>query len=148
MTPVELQDYLHRHIPLTRAMQVSVVSVEADSVLLSAPLAANINHRDTVFGGSAATLATLAAWALVHTRLLRDGVENRLVIQRHTMTYDRPIQGDFQARSTIASPAEWPAFLRLLARRGKARISAVSELLFEQAVVGRFEGEFVALRAP
>jgi thioesterase domain-containing protein len=127
-------------------MQVSVVSIAPEGILLSAPLAPNINHRETVFGGSAAVLATLAAWSLVHTRLEADGRKGRLVIQRNSMSYDQPIAGDFHARSFVADPAAWPAFIRLLDRRGRARITVESELLFKGDVVGRFEGDFVALR--
>jgi thioesterase domain-containing protein len=57
----ELQAYLHAHIPLSAAMQVSVDAVAADGVTLRAPLAPNINHRETVFGGSASAVAILAA---------------------------------------------------------------------------------------
>ena len=145
MTPHELETYLHQHIPITRAMQVSVLSVEPQSVLLGAPLAPNINHRETVFGGSAATMATLAAWSLIHTRLLDAGKESRLVIQRNSMTYGQPISGDFTARSVIMSPEAWPAFVRTFERRGRARITASSDLLFAGNVVARFEGDFVAL---
>ena len=148
MTPRDLEAYFHEHIPLTRAMQVSVVSVDSESIVVAAPLAPNINHRATVFGGSAATLATLAAWAIVHTRLIDAGQSSRLVIQRNTMSFDQPISGDFTARGVIADPAAWITFMRLLERKGKARITATSELLFEGAVVARFEGEFVALREP
>lgn len=147
MTPNELEKYLHDRIPLTRAMQVSVIGLEPESVALSAPLAPNINHRDTVFGGSAAALATLSAWALVHTRLMTAGKDSRLVIQRNTMSYDQPISGEFTARSFIPHPATWQSFTRLLERKGRARITASSELSFEGKVVGRFEGDFVALGA-
>lgn len=69
----ELQQYLHEHIPLSRAMQVSVVRAAQEGVVLSAPLAPNINHQETVFGGSASALAILAAWSLVHVRLQASG---------------------------------------------------------------------------
>src|SRR5262245_31214629 len=122
MTSRDLEAYFHSHIPLTRAMQVRAISVEPDGVVLGAPLAPNVNHKQTVFGGSAATLATLAAWAIVHTRLIAAGQPGRLVIQRNTMSFDRPISGDFTARGAIADPEAWSTFTRLLERRGKARI--------------------------
>jgi thioesterase domain-containing protein len=62
MTPIELERYLHEHIPLSHAMRVGVVTVDAGTVVLRAPLEPNINHRETVFGGSASALAILAAW--------------------------------------------------------------------------------------
>ena len=71
MLPDQLERYLHEHIPLSKAMGVSVLSVGEEAVTLRAPLAPNINHRETVFGGSASALAILAAWSLLHTRLDR-----------------------------------------------------------------------------
>ena len=61
-------------------MQVAVVSAAADAVTLSAPLAPNINHRSTAFGGSVSTLAILSAWSLVNLRLRAEGLRSRLVI--------------------------------------------------------------------
>ena len=141
----ELEAYLHAHIPLSAAMQVSVRAVERDGVTLAAPLAPNINHRETVFGGSASAVAILAAWSLLHTRMLADGIAARLVIQSNTMDYDKPIFGEFTARSSLAEPDQWPRFMRMLARMRRARLRVHSVLESEGAVVGRLTGEFVAL---
>jgi thioesterase domain-containing protein len=147
MSPPELENYLHAHIPISKAMQVAVVAVQPDTVILSAPLAPNINHRDTVFGGSASAVAILAAWSLLHTRLATQGIASRLVIQKNTMSYAQPIDGTFTARATITHSQEWAQFLRMLERKGKARVTVVSELHFAGQVAGRLEGEFVALGA-
>lgn len=141
-----LEHYLHAHIPLSRAMQVSVRAVREETVVLAAPLAPNINHRETVFGGSASAVAMLAAWSLLHVRLLRESMTPRLVIQRHTMSYERPIAGDFTARASLASQ-EWAQFMRTLARRGKARICLGAILEHSGQTVATFAGEFVALSA-
>ena len=145
MQAAELERYLHDHIPLSKAMCVSVVAVERDRVTLSAPLAPNINHRETVFGGSASALALLAAWSLLHTRLQSEGVESRLVIQRNSMEYERPIPGEFTATASLAAPEQWLQFVRMLERKRKARISVHSMLEHAGQVVGRLSGEFVAL---
>lgn len=145
MQESELQDYLHAHIPLSRAMQVQVIAASPESVLLRAPLEPNINHRETVFGGSASALAILSAWSLLHVRLRAQGTPCRLVIQRNTMEYDLPVAGEFQARTTPVDPAAWERFLRMLSRRGIARIAVASVLEFRGARAGRFSGEFVAM---
>ncbi len=145
MTPQDLQTYLHAHIPLSAAMQVHVEEVAEDHILLSAPLAPNINHRETVFGGSASALSILSAWSLLHVRLRKSGVAARLVIQSNRMDYLKPVAGAFSARSSLANAGQWPSFLRLLERRGRARAVVVADLLDGDAVAGRFEGEFVAL---
>lgn len=147
MSPHELENYLHDHIPLSQAMQVSVLSVNEEAVVLSAPLAPNINHRDTVFGGSASAVAILSAWALLHTRLSGAGMASRLVIQRNSMSYELPIDGLFTARSFIEQPQAWASFTRMLERKGRARISVSAVLEYGGHIAGRFSGEFVALGA-
>jgi thioesterase domain-containing protein len=144
VSPQLLEQFLHQQIPLSRAMEVSAVDVTEESVRLSAPLAPNLNHRATVFGGSASAVAILAAWSLLHVRLRASLPTVSIVIQRQSMSYNRPIHGAFAARASLAQPAEWPRFLRLLARRGKARITVVSTLDYAGEQAGYFTGDFVA----
>jgi thioesterase domain-containing protein len=140
-----LEQYLHGSIPLSRAMQVSVLEISDDCAVLSAPLAPNVNHRGTVFGGSACTLATLAAWSLLYCRLQGNQPVASLVLQRSSMSYQRPIAGTFSARASLAPSAAWPGFLRTLARRGKARISVWAQLICAGETAAHFIGDFVAL---
>ncbi len=130
---------------MSKAMQVSVVSAQTDAIILSAPLEPNINHRDTVFGGSASAVAILAAWSLLHIRLRNAGISSRLVIQRNTMSYACPISGRFTARSSIHAGAAWDSFMRMLQRKGRARVTVSSVLEYDGQIAGEFKGEFVAL---
>jgi thioesterase domain-containing protein len=145
MNPQALEQYLHEHIPLSRTMEVSVIEAEEERIILSAPLAPNINHTDSVFGGSASAAAILAAWSIVHVRLKSAGIACSIVIQSNKMSYNRPIYGRFTARSFIEQPEAWDVFMRTLLRRGRARISVSSILEYEDQPVGNFEGHFVAL---
>jgi thioesterase domain-containing protein len=144
MTEAELETYLHVHIPLSRAMAVRVVSIAHDKVVLGAPLGPNINHRDTVFGGSASAVAILSAWSLLHLRLTAAGHPSRVVIQRNSMDYLAPIAGDFTAVAALDADANWDGFLRMLTRKGVARISVRSTLEYQGTAAGRLSGEFVA----
>ena len=144
MTSEALVRYLHDHIPLSRAMDVSVVSASAEEVVLSAPLAPNINVHGTMFGGSAATLALLAAWSVLHLRLEAEGIANQLVIHRTEMEYLLPVAGGAQALARLGADG-WEAFVHMLERRGRARLSVTAEVVFEGAVAARFRGEFVAV---
>ncbi|WP_246701857.1 YiiD C-terminal domain-containing protein [Rhizobium terricola] len=144
MTPADLQSYLHDHIPISAAMHVRVAATDEKSITLAAPLAPNINHRETVFGGSASAVAILSAWSLLHLRLKSEGLESRVVIQHNTMDYLAPITDDFTARSYLVDPNSWASFTRLLARRGRARILVGAVLETDGIIAGRLEGEFVA----
>ena len=144
MSPQDLQIYLHQHIPLSQAMEVTVVEASLSQVVLSAPLAPNINHRETVFGGSASAVAILAAWSMLHLRLSAEGLGSRLVIQRNTMDYLAPIDGTFTAVAQAPAAEAWQLFTRMLRRKGLGRIEQTSALLYNGTQAGRLVGGFVA----
>ena len=141
----ELEYYLHDHIPISIALGVEVVKALAEGVTLSAPLAPNINHRETVFGGSASAVAILSVWSLLYIRLKDAGFKTRLVLQRNSMCYDLPILDDFTATAVIHNSALWDHFLDMLTRKHKARIHVTSALFCNGERVGELEADFVAL---
>lgn len=146
MNEQALQQYLYDHIPLSQAMQVEVLQAQPEEVILRAPLAPNINHMETVFGGSASAVAILSAWSLLHTRLAHAALANRLVIQSNTMQYALPIAGAFTARARIAEAADWQRFVQTFERKGRARIAVTAVLEYAGRQAGELQGEFVALQ--
>jgi thioesterase domain-containing protein len=145
VTAAELEAYLHAHIPLTAAMGVTVVSVSAESIRLAAPLAPNINHRQTVFGGSLATLAILAGWSLVYVRLRASGISARIVIQRETVEYTEPAMTYFTAFCPAPDEGAWSRFVATLSRRGRGRLTLTATVESAGIVAATFVGEYVAI---
>ena len=93
MNAVQLEEYLRERIPLSRAMAVEVRAADATGVELYAPLAPNINHRDTVFGGSASAVAILAALDSVLGAVraeLDGGYDNRIFISGFLVNATNP----------------------------------------------------------
>lgn len=140
-----VQRYLYQYIPLSAAMGVEVRLASVGHVKLAAPLAPNVNHTETVFGGSAAALATLSAWTLLHLRLEDARLDARLVIQRSRMEYEKPIPGDFEAVCEFGDDLAWERFHTTLARHGRARLTLTAHLVHSTHRVASFEGDFVAL---
>ena len=145
MLTAEMEAYLHSNIPLSAAMGVRVKIATPKRVLLFAPLGPNINHHQTVFGGSGVVLATLSAWTLLHVRLVDAHVDAQLVIQRSSMEYQRPIVGDFEAQCAFEDDSAWQRFLTMLNRRGRARMTLEAQLLHDSNEMGAFVGDFVAI---
>ena len=138
--------YLHQHIPLTGHMQVGVRAVDKTGIRLRAPLAPNINHRQTAFGGSVAALATLSCWTLIHLYLDEQSFASSLVVRRSQMDYEAPIDGDFEAFCPQPATDIWANFTRSLNQKGKGRIELAADVLCREERSARFSGEFVALR--
>src|SRR4030067_2364453 len=116
-----LQEYLHENIPLSKAMGVEVLEATVNGVTLSAPLSPNINHRETVFGGSASSVAIFSAWSLLYLRLENERINSRIVIQRSTMTYECPITDMFTASSVVRDQAAWVTFVNMTRRKNRRR---------------------------
>ena len=140
-----LQQFLRDRIPLSTAMAIDVVAADPDGVTLGAPLEPNINHRDTVFGGSAAAVAILSAWGLLFVRLRDEHPNATIVIQRHAMRHLRPITGAFTATSFLTEPGAWDKFVSTYQRRKLARISVRATLRCAGELVGDLDAAFVAL---
>ncbi len=145
MNPDDLETYLHEHIPISHHMGIHVVRADLECVTLGAPLEPNINHRSTVFGGSCASVAMLAAWSLVLLRVRDAGLDARIVIQRGEVDYLTPIDGAFSATSRSPEEAVWARFLRSLERGRPARVELTADVEFGSKLVARMAGSYAAI---
>ncbi len=145
MQKEEIEHYLFTHIPLSTAMRVRVVEADWDHVMMSAPLEPNINHRQSAFGGSVASLAMLAAWTLVYFRLRKLNHLARVVIHQNEMQFSKPITDKFEAVTDPVSDADWEHFDKVLQRKGIARIEVTVRIIYAGVEAGCFRGKFVAL---
>jgi len=142
----KLQNKMHTDIPLTKAMGVTVEDYQSQQLILSAPLAPNINHRKSAFGGSIASLATLACWGLLWAELKHQKITARLVIQSGSTQYFKPIQSTFQAICCIDDNAAYKKFSLQLERNDLARIKLSAQVISDDTIVAEFTGQFVAKR--
>jgi thioesterase domain-containing protein len=147
MDPQALERYLHDHIPLTTAMGVLVRKADAQGVVLAAPLAPNLNHRQTAFGGSIGALATVAAWSWLHLHAQSLDFPVRLVIRSSSTEFLAPVEGDFEAICDSPEEAGYDNYRRTLTRRGKGRIELGARVEQGGRLCATFAGTFVAVRS-
>lgn len=140
-----VNEYLHAHIPVTAHMQVEVVAREAHSIRLAAPLEPNLNHRETAFGGSIASLAIVSGWTLLHLLLRESGRRCRLVVFRSQTDFTAPIDDRFEAESRLREPDGWPRLLRALDRKGKGRARVTTTVSCGATVAATQEATYVAV---
>lgn len=145
MINIELQEYLHDHIPLSSAMGIMVTLASTDQIILKAPLAPNINHKKTVFGGSLHSVATLSCWSLVFMNLRRYSIQAEIVISNSEIKYLAPITADFDAICRIPRASDMDRFIQTLRKKGKARIRLTSQINQGNKLAVDYAGEFVAI---
>jgi thioesterase domain-containing protein len=140
-----LEQYLHDNIPLVQHMQIRVASYDEHSLVLTAPLAANINHTMTAFGGSIAALATLACWGVLWL-MLEPEPGLHIVVHESHLRYLRPVTDTLIARCELPDSKSQQRFRESLHRRGKARLELSAQVIQDDTVCTEFTGTFVAFR--
>ena len=120
-------------MPPVAALGLRIVDATGDRLRLQAPLAPNINDKGCAFGGSLASLMTLAGWGLIVLRLAEAGLEADVFVADSEIRYRAPLFADLDATAQLAEGESWDVFLATLRNRGRARLSVL-------AVVGLPEG--------
>lgn len=147
MKPQVLEEYLLKNIPLSSAMGVKVESITSEKIILNAPFLNNINHKQTVFGGSLHAVATLACWSLLHVHLSEIyGNKVQVVIASSEIQYLAPVASDFKAECSMPNIIEWEKFIKIFDKKGKARIKLESKIYKDDQLLVDYSGIFVAIK--
>ena len=96
-----LEDFFRNEIPPALQMDFSVHSYAENQLTLAAPLKANINDKNTGFGGSIYSLAVLCGWGLISIKLKEANISADIVIHKGSFVYKKPITDDFFANCEI-----------------------------------------------
>jgi thioesterase domain-containing protein len=140
------EQYLLEHIPLSKAMAITVTRLDEQGVTLSARLSPNLNHHCTAFGGSISAVAILSAWTLVHARLRDMSVDCDVVIQSNQIDYLRPIRDDFESHCIAPASETWNRLADVIRLRGKGRISLDAEVCAGEMLCAKFSGAYVGIK--
>jgi thioesterase domain-containing protein len=138
-----LEKTLHEEIPLTREIGIVVTSASPQLIELTAPLAPNINHKCTAFGGSLYAVAVLAGWSMVFARLHAAGLHAHIVIQDAQIEYLLPVVETINVRCELVSDTEFDRCLKLFSRKGRGRIALDVQIVTQQGVAVKFCGQYV-----
>ena len=98
-------------MPPVAAMQIRATAFDGDRLQLHAPLAANVNDKDCAFGGSLASLMTLAGWGLLTLKLQQAGLQADVYVADSQLRYLRPLYADLRGDAALAPDVDWDAVL-------------------------------------
>jgi thioesterase domain-containing protein len=142
--PLEaLRATLRTEMPVTQHLGIEAAGYHHGVLTLRAPLAANVNHKGTAFGGSLNAIATLAGWGVLWLALREHDLPGEVVIQDSSVQYLRPVAGDFLARSGPPEPEALARLLNAVRRRGRGRIGLAAEVADAAGVAVTFAGRYV-----
>jgi thioesterase domain-containing protein len=144
-TAEEINQHLHQQIPMTRQMGILVQSFSTEGVIATAPLEVNINHQQSVFGGSIAALGIVTGFVAIWGNLKLRAIPAELVIQHSETDFSKPGLGDMEARSRKISDTALKSFTTSLASAGRARILVTSDIFSDGKLIASNTGTFVAI---
>ncbi|MEO5624770.1 MAG: YiiD C-terminal domain-containing protein [Dokdonella sp.] len=141
-----LQAHLLADIPLARAMSLTVDAYDGDALTMGAPLAPNINDKGCAFGGSLASLMTLAGWGLVKLAVDAKGIDCDIYVQDSAIRYLAPVWQDFRTVAQLAHGDTFADFFSALTSRGKGRLRVRCVVpLADGTEAATLDARFVAL---
>lgn len=128
VSPAALQRLEHhfRSMPPVAALALRVDAFDGRALRLWAPLSQHVNDKGCAFGGSLASMMTLAGWGLITLRLEDVGVDADVYVASADLRYLAPLYDDLRVEATLIDEAPWGDFVRTLRTRGRARIEVIA----------------------
>ena len=142
----KLTEFFEAHLPITEFMGLGVDSYDGKQLTLKAPLAPNINDKQTAFGGSLYNACVMACWGFAYLKTLEAQIDGNQVVVSGNIKYKRPVAGEIKA--TCSTPGEEAEhhFIDGFKRHGKGKIELKATVLCEGKVAVEFEGTYAVLK--
>lgn len=140
---------LHHHyqsMPPVAAMAVTIAGYDGQRLRLHAPLSTHVNDKGCAFGGSLASMMTLASWGLVSLHVEAAGLQADVFVADSQIRYLAPLFADLDVEAELAPDSGWPGFIATLRERGRARTSLVARArLPDGGIATEFTARYVAI---
>ena len=123
-TGSELEQVIHELIPLSQHMGLTVSLYDGQTLELRAPLAPNINHQQTAFGGSLLSACALAGWGLLQLQLGHLGRLGNVVVAEAPSKFLLPVKEELRVRCHL--PDDFSDLAKALLQRGSKSLSVTA----------------------
>lgn len=128
-------------IPILQYMGISFSEFKEGAMRTDMPLAPNINDKNTGFGGSIVTMATITGWALLSILLNKDDKKYDVVIVESNTHYKLPVTTDCYGIARL-NEGQILKLLRDLVISGKARTHIDVAIHVDDQEVATFHGQY------
>ena len=137
----ELETVWHREIPISAAMGIRVQEYDGQRLVVTAPLAPNVNVHGTGFAGSLYAIAALCGWGITWLTLKQRKLDAHIVIANGNIDYHRPVAETIVATCALDPNVHRDAFDRL-ASAGKTRFPLLCRIGVGEAPAASFNGDY------
>ena len=136
----------YQSMPPVALMQLRIAGYDGRALQLHAPLSVHVNDKGCAFGGSLASMMTLASWGVVNLLVERAGLHADIFVADSQIRYLAPLFADLDVSAEPAPDADPEDFIATLRTRGRARIGLVARTKLPQGgIATEFSARYVAI---
>ncbi len=129
----QLQDFLHKEIPLTKDMNLELLNFDGLSLKAKAPLEENINDKGSVFGGSSSALMIIVAWSLIKLNCQEADIQADIVIHKNETIWQKALYGDLFISASFQNNHDFKKIKVLIDSKRHMRMTCLIELMDTEA---------------
>jgi thioesterase domain-containing protein len=141
-----LQAEILERMPLADAMDIRVPRYSGDEIEMTAPLAPNVNDKGCAFGGSMASLLTLAGWGLIELGLRAQDLECDVYVGDSRLRYHEPVWSELRGVARFTEPDGLTKLATRVRTRGKGHADVVCEIAGATRAAATLTARFFAKR--
>lgn len=142
----KLTNFFEAHVPLTQFMELDLDSYDGKQLTLKAPLAPNINDKQTAFGGSLYNICVMACWGFAYLKTLEAELDGNQVVVSGNIKYKRPVTGEIKATCVSPGAEAEHHFIDGFQRHGKGKIELTATVMCQGKIAVEFEGTYAVLQ--
>jgi thioesterase domain-containing protein len=136
----------YQSMPPVALMQLTIVGYDGRRLTLHAPLSVHVNDKGCAFGGSLASMMTLASWGVVNLLVERAGLHADIFVADSQIRYLAPLFADLDVSAEPAPESDPDEFIDTLRTRGRARMGLVAQTrLPDGRIATNFTARYVAI---
>ncbi|MGQ4582223.1 YiiD C-terminal domain-containing protein [Lysobacter sp. F60174L2] len=136
----------YQSMPPVAVMDLRIAAYDGRRLQLHAPLARHVNDKGCAFGGSLASMMTLASWGLVSLQLEAAGIDADVFVADSQIRYLAPLFDDIEVGAELGAGEDWATFIATLRQRGRARTQLVAKVpLPAGGIATEFTARYVAI---
>jgi thioesterase domain-containing protein len=144
---LEYLDHHYQAMPPVALMQLRIAGYDGRRLQLHAPLSVHVNDKGCAFGGSLASMMTLASWGVVSLLVEGAGLQADIYVADSQIRYLAPLFADLDVAAEPAADADVDAFIATLRTRGRARLGLVASAALPDGggIATDFTARYVAI---
>ena len=138
----KFEKFMHEQAPMTKYLNFKVEKFDVGIVKISAPFAADMDHKPTAFVGSINALTSVCGWAMVFMIIKEYNENPHITLLKSSVDYLLPINKDFSATCETVDGKKVDKFIKSYSKWGKSQVEVEVVVYTPIGAAAKFKGVY------